>query len=69
MGSLEELSAHNRKERAANPQGENELYPKWQGSQYMHCMFSVQNNSLDNNRYPGVAWTQAEEILSSLQTS
>ena len=69
MGSLEELSAHNKKERAANPQGENELYPKWQGSQYMHSMFTVQNNSLDNNRYPGIAWTPAEEILSSFLKS
>ncbi len=65
MGSLEGLSAYNKKERAANPAGENELYPAWQGSQYMHSMFSAQNNSLDNNRYPGLTWTKAEEVLSS----
>jgi hypothetical protein len=65
MGSLESLSAHNKKERAANPQGENELYPAWQGSQYMHSMFTAQNNSLDNNRYPGIIWTKAETVLSS----
>jgi nucleoside-diphosphate-sugar epimerase len=65
MGSLEQLSAHNKKERAANPQGENELYPAWQGSQYMHSMFTAQNNPLDNNRYPGFIWTKAETVLSS----
>jgi nucleoside-diphosphate-sugar epimerase len=65
MGSLENLSAYNKKERAANPQGENELYPKWQGSQYMHSMFTAQNISLDNNRYSGFVWAKAEVILSS----
>lgn len=65
MGSLEELSAHNKKERAANPAGENELYPKWQGSQYMHSMFTAQNNPLDNNRYPAITWASAKEVLSS----
>jgi hypothetical protein len=65
MGSLEALSAYNKKERAANPQGENELYPKWQGSQYMHSMFSAQNIPLDNERYPGLTWTSAETIFSS----
>lgn len=65
MGSLESLSAYNKKERAANPQGENELYPKWQGSQYMHSMFTAQNIPLDNDRYPGLTWTNAKTVLSS----
>ncbi len=65
MGSLDKLSAHNKKERAANPQGENELYPAWQGSQYMHSMFTAQNSTLDNNRYPGITWTKAEAVLSA----
>ncbi len=30
MGTLEDLSAYNKRERAANPEGEYELYPKWQ---------------------------------------
>lgn len=64
MGSLEALNAYNKKEREANPAGENELYPKWQGSQYMHSMFSVQNKQLDNNRYPDITWTTAQEVLS-----
>jgi nucleoside-diphosphate-sugar epimerase len=66
MGSLEDLSEYNKKERAANPAGENELYPKWQGSQYMHSMFSVQNSPLDNSRYADVSFTNAEDILSKI---
>ena len=66
MGSLAALSAHNKKERAANPAGENELYPSWQGSQYMHSMFSAQNKSLDNGRYNDIIWTTAEEVLSHI---
>jgi nucleoside-diphosphate-sugar epimerase len=66
MGSLDDLSAYNKRERAANPQGENELYPKWQGSQYMHSMFSAQNKPLDNNRYPELTWTKADEVLTRI---
>ncbi|MEO5889058.1 MAG: NmrA family NAD(P)-binding protein [Ferruginibacter sp.] len=66
MGNLAELSVHNKKKRAAHPEGENELYPSWQGSQYMHSMFSVQNQPLDNNRYPGINWTTVNEILFAL---
>lgn len=64
MGNLNILSAYNKSERAANPEGEKDLYPKWQQSQYMHSMFSVQNTQLDNDRYPKVKWTSAIEILS-----
>ena len=66
MGSLEGLSAYNKAERAANPAGENELYPKWQGSQYMHSMFTAQNIPLDNDRYSDVTFTPASEVLSHI---
>jgi hypothetical protein len=66
MWSLESLSAYNKKERAANPEGENELYPRWQSSQYMHSMFSVQNDPLDNDRYEGIEWTSADEVLARI---
>jgi NAD(P)-dependent dehydrogenase (short-subunit alcohol dehydrogenase family) len=66
MGSLEGLSAFNKKSRAENPEGENELYPKWQGSQYMHSMFTAQNIPLDNSRYADVAWTSAYDILAHI---
>jgi NAD(P)-dependent dehydrogenase (short-subunit alcohol dehydrogenase family) len=66
MGSLASLSARNKQERAANPAGENELYPSWQGSQYMHSMFSTQNIPLDNKRYNDIAWTGVTEVLSDI---
>ncbi len=66
MGSLAALSEYNKRERAAHPEGENQLYAKWQQSQYMHSMFSVQNNPLDNNRYPEIKWTSALEVLSKI---
>ncbi len=66
MGSLEDFSTSNKKERAANPEGEKELYPSWQGKQYLHSMFSVQNTPLDNDRYPDVQWTSAIDVISKI---
>jgi hypothetical protein len=45
--------------------GENELYPAWQGMQYMHNMIDERskNSDLDNKRYPKVIWTMVKEIL------
>jgi len=62
-GTLAELDAYNKSERAAHPEGENELYAKWQQSQYMHSMFSAHNVTLDNDRYPGLTWSNLEEYL------
>jgi len=62
LGTLAELDAYNKRERAANPEGEQQLYAKWQQSMYMHSMFSAHNESLDNDRYP-VKWTGLAEIL------
>jgi NmrA-like family len=66
MGSMEDFSASNKQERSANPKGEKELYPSWQGKQYLHSMFSVQNTPLDNNRYPDVQWTSAIDVISKI---
>lgn len=63
LGSLEDLSRRNKRERAAHPEGENELYPQWQQSQYEHSMFSVHHDSLDNDRYPDVNWTSLADFL------
>lgn len=63
MGSRDELAAHNVRERAAHPDGEAELYPAWQQSQYMHSMFTAQLSPLDNARYPSVRWTSVREIV------
>ena len=65
LGSRAGLAAYNQKERAAHPEGEQEIYPRWQQSQYLHSMFSVQNTALDNARYPDVQWTSAQEVLSA----
>lgn len=57
MGSMEDFSAYNKQQRQANPEGENELYPRWQQSQYIYSMFSVPHQALDNNRYEGLNWS------------
>jgi uncharacterized protein YbjT (DUF2867 family) len=64
MGSMEELDASNRAARAADPGGEEEVLPVWQGMQYVHSMLSIQNKTLDNDRYPDVEWTSAKAALS-----
>lgn len=66
MGSLEDFAAANKKDRAAHPEGEKQVFPDWQGKQYLHSMFSVHHETLDNNRYPDVEWTTANEIISKI---
>lgn len=63
LGSLEELAAYNKRERAAHPEGEQEIYPRWQQSQYQQSMFTVQHETLDNDRYPDIQWTNPQEWL------
>lgn len=50
--------------------GENELYPAWQGMQYMRNMFDgrAKLEPLDNDRYPGIRWTAARDVLSASRT-
>jgi hypothetical protein len=67
LGSLEELSALNRQQRALHPEGELDLYCSWQQSQYMHSMLSAHNDALDNARYPGLRWTPLQELFRSDQ--
>lgn len=47
--------------------GKNELYPAWQGMQYMRNMIDERAllSSNDNNRYPGLRWTSVKEMLSN----
>ncbi|PJJ59860.1 NmrA family NAD(P)-binding protein [Hymenobacter chitinivorans] len=43
-----------------------EVFPPWQGMQYLHNMLSGQAKlaePLDNDRYPGIRWTQVREVL------
>jgi nucleoside-diphosphate-sugar epimerase len=46
--------------------GEKELYPAWQGMQYMRNMFEgrAKLDPLDNDRYPGIRWTTVRDVLS-----
>lgn len=66
MGSLDEFAEANKKARAENPDGEKEVFPDWQGKQYLHSMFSVHHEALDNDRYADVEWTGAMEIISKI---
>jgi uncharacterized protein YbjT (DUF2867 family) len=42
-----------------------DVFPPWQGMQYLHNMFSglAKLESLDNARYPDIRWTQVREVL------
>ena len=60
MGSMEGFSAYNKMQRAAHPEGEDELYPKWQQSQYVYSMFAAHHMRLDNDRYKGLSWSPVE---------
>lgn len=45
--------------------GEQELYPAWQGMQYMHNMLDGRGKlkDLDNDRYPNMSWTNVKMML------
>jgi nucleoside-diphosphate-sugar epimerase len=45
----------------------NALYPPWQGMQYMYNMFSglAKLEPLDNDRYPGMRWKTARDVLAA----
>ena len=50
--------------------GKKELYPAWQGMQYMRNMFDGRAiEPLDNLRYPGILWSTARDVLSAHQFS
>jgi nucleoside-diphosphate-sugar epimerase len=65
-GSLGTLGAFIKIARALGP-GEKELYPAWQGMQYMRNMFDgrAKLEPLDNDRYPGIRWTTARDVLAA----
>lgn len=50
---------------------ENELYPAWQGMQYMRNMIDVRSKTdiLDNDRYPEIKWTTVKDLLKDHQES
>ncbi len=46
--------------------GETDLYPAWQGMQYMRNMMDKRAaiDTLDNNRYEGMTWTNVKDLIS-----
>jgi len=69
-GGLGMLGALIRVARTVAP-GEKDLYPAWQGMQYMRNMFDGRAKlaPLDNDRYPGIRWTTARNVLSARQVT
>ena len=65
LSSLEGFAQYIKKQRAENPAGENELYAKWQQSQYMYSMFSTQHHQLSNERYQNLTWTAGSSYIKS----
>ncbi len=63
LGSVDDFGAANKRERAAHPEGETDLYASWQQAQYLHSMFSAHNDTLDNARYPGIEWTSIADWM------
>lgn len=63
-GGLGTLDALIKVTRALAPGGE-QLYPAWQGMQYMRDMFDgrAKLDPLDNARYPGMRWTTVRDVL------
>jgi len=63
-GGLGALGTFIKVARAIAPGG-NQLYPAWQGMQYMRNMFDgrAKLGPLDNARYPGTGWTTARDVL------
>lgn len=51
--------------------GKEELYPAWQGMQYMRDMMEgrAKLDAYDNNRYPEMRWTTVKDMLSAHQAT
>jgi len=65
-GGLRRLERLIRVTRFFSP-GKDDVYPPWQGMQYMHNMFDGRPKlkPLDNDRYPDLRWTSIRDVLSS----
>jgi nucleoside-diphosphate-sugar epimerase len=48
--------------------GQKELYPAWQGMQYMHNMIDTRlhMDAKDRERYPGIKWISVREVLATM---
>ncbi|MFD1188060.1 NmrA family NAD(P)-binding protein [Pontibacter rugosus] len=66
IGGLGTLDLMIKFTRAIMPQS-NEVFPPWQGMQYLRNMFSgkAKLEHLDNDRYPDISWTPVSEVLAA----
>ncbi len=65
LSSIEDFAHYIKKQRAENPAGENELYAKWQQSQYMYSMFTTHHQQLANGRYENLTWASSVDYIKS----
>jgi len=66
VGGLWVLGSLIKVTKALSPSSD-EVFPAWQGMQYMHNMFTglPKLSPLDNARYPGISWTPVREVLAT----
>jgi hypothetical protein len=66
VGGLRVLGALIKATRALLPAND-DVFPPWQGMQYLHNMFGGQPKlaPLDNDRYPDIQWTPVREVLAA----
>ncbi|MDO7854231.1 NmrA family NAD(P)-binding protein [Hymenobacter convexus] len=67
-GSVGVLGALSKLTKALMP-ASNDVFPPWQGMQYLHNMFTglPKLAPLDNARYPEIRWTSVREVLATRQ--
>lgn len=67
-GGLDLLSALIKVARVIS-HGEKEIFPAWQGMQYLRNMIDDRANldTIDNDRYPNIRWTTVKDVLSTHQ--
>ena len=68
LGSPENLAAEIKRERAADTEGDQEIYPLRQSNQYFYNMFQGLGllKPLDNDRCPGMNRTSVREVLTNV---
>ena len=69
-GGLGLLSALIKVVRLTDP-GEKEIFPAWQGMQYMRNMIDdrAKLDKIDNDRYTNMRWTTARDLLIAHQAN
>ncbi len=65
LGSIDDLAEKIRSVRAADPESEKQVFPPFQGLQYVHNMLSgrAKLENINNDRYPDLTWTRVSDLL------